>query len=171
MFKLQEEEKPTAEFPSALPEEREQERGRRGGAWTKLLATVAACKCLYLLAVAAAVWAWGGLDIRTFDEVIHWPREGQPSFASHFATWDSAHYLHLSEVGYNPGAPSCAFYPLWPLVVRSLAPTAAGNHVLTGILLANVLSIFAWCIFYRIVRVKVGRSAALWSLAFLVAFP
>ncbi len=50
-----------------------------------------------------------------FQSVLaHWPQTDIPTLSSHFATWDSAHYLALSEDGYHHGSASCAFYPAWP---------------------------------------------------------
>jgi hypothetical protein len=67
-------------------------------------------KGVYLAIVLGAVWIWNDFDTQKFYSVnARWPREGGPVFASHFATWDAAHYLYLSEVGYGKGAPSCAF--------------------------------------------------------------
>jgi hypothetical protein len=70
-------------------------------------------KAVYLGVLAGVLWLWGDLDeARFLGVMMHWPREGGPVFASHFATWDGAHYLFLSEVGYGPGVRSNAFYPL-----------------------------------------------------------
>ena len=70
-------------------------------------------KFIYLSIVFVIVLVWSNLDTDRFGEVnARWPREGGPVFASYFATWDAAHYLYLSEVGYRRGVPSCAFYPL-----------------------------------------------------------
>ncbi len=92
-------------------------------------------------------------------------------FASHFATWDAAHYLYLSEVGYHHDVPSCAFYPLWPLLVRWCAPLAGGSHLIAGLVLSNLFSLAAWAIFYQRVRRRWGKSVAGWALVFLVVFP
>ena len=124
------------------------------------------------MALLWAVWRWGNLDMWQFRQVnARWPREGGPVFASHFATWDAAHYLYLSEVGYHPNVPSCAFYPLWPLLVRWSSPVFAGSHVIAGLVLSNLLSLAAWLVFYRLVARRWGKPAADWALVFLVAFP
>jgi hypothetical protein len=54
--------------------------------------------------------------------MMHWPRDGGAVFASHFETWDGAHYLYLSEEGYGPGVRSNAFYPLYPGPRRTTPP-------------------------------------------------
>ncbi len=48
-----------------------------------------------------ALWLGDGFDTQKFhaqEMVTRWPREGEPVFASHFGTWDAAHYLYLGEV-------------------------------------------------------------------------
>jgi hypothetical protein len=129
-------------------------------------------KVVYLAVLLGAVWLWNGFDREKFHSVnARWPREGGPVFASRFATWDAAHYLYLSEVGYGKGAPSCAFYPLWPLLVRGVAPLVGGSHVLAGLVLANAFSLAAWEFFYCLVTRRWGESAAKGAVVFLVAFP
>jgi hypothetical protein len=129
-------------------------------------------KGVYLALVFGAVWFWNDFDTEKFYAVnARWPRESGPVFASHFATWDAAHYLYLSEVGYDAGVPSCAFYPLWPLLVRGFAPLMGRSHVLAGLVLANASSLAAWMLFHRSVARRWGESAANWALVFLIAFP
>jgi len=129
-------------------------------------------KVAYLLVVLGAVSIWNSFDEDKFLGVnARWPREGGPVFASHLATWDAAHYLYLSEVGYRPGMPPCAFYPLWPLLVRGAAPIFGGSHLVTGLVLANLFSLAAWVLFHRLVARRWGEGAANWALVFMVAFP
>ena len=138
----------------------------------RLLIWVVLFKIAYLGLLCAAICRWDDFNTDNFRTMMaHWPRDGPPVFASHFATWDSAHYLYLSEVGYQHTMPSCAFYPLWPLLVRWLAPLAGGSHILTGLILANLFSLAAWLLFHRHVAARWGQAAANWSLVFLMAFP
>jgi hypothetical protein len=125
-----------------------------------------------LAAVVVAVWFYGDLDRDQYNKVtIRWPREGNPTFASHFAAWDTAHYLFLSEVGYRKGAPSCAFYPLWPLTVQGFSVFTGGSHLLAGMLLANVFSLIGFLIFHKMVCEHFSEQVARLSLVFLLAFP
>src|SRR5882724_7470306 len=105
-------------------------------------------KAVYFLALLGGLWLCDDFDSDTFYAVsARWPRQGLPVFASHFATWDAAHYLLLSEVGYSHGATSCAFYPLWPLAVRWSSTLTGVSHLLAGIVLSNLLSLVAWILF------------------------
>src|ERR1051326_7158518 len=80
-----------------------------------LLTSLLVFKAIYIVAVIVGIWYWSDFDLDNFNAVMQrWPRVGGPVFASHFATWDSAHYMYLSETGYHAGVESCAFFPLWP---------------------------------------------------------
>ena len=140
-------------------------------AW-RMARLLAASKAAYWLVLLAALWLAADFDRRQFASVnARWPREGGPVFGSHFATWDAAHYLRLSEVGYAHEVPSCAFYPLWPLLVRGAAPLFGGSHLVAGLVLSNLFSLSAWVLFHRSVARRWGEGAANWSLVFLLAFP
>ena len=111
------------------------------------------------------------MDQDAFSRFIHWPRSGEPEFASHLGTWDSAHYLYLSEVGYSPGVASCAFYPLWPVLIRCFSVVIGGSHLLAGLVLSNVFSLAALVIFFRLVGKRLGWPVAKLSLLLILAFP
>jgi len=129
-------------------------------------------KISYLLVIYIVLNFYSDPDFERLVSLhLHWPREGDLVRGSHFATWDSAHYLFLSEVGYVKGVPSCAFYPLWPILVRWLSFLMNNNHLIAGLLLANVCSISAWILFYRMVVKRWGEFVAIWSLSFLILFP
>lgn len=138
----------------------------------RLLAILAGMKAAYLLLLLGTLVLWSDLDRYQFDHAYQrWPREGGPIFASHFATWDTAHYLYLTEVGYSAGAWACAFYPLWPLTVQTVTIPFGGDYLIVGLVLANICSLAAWLLFHTFVARRWGRGAANWSLAFLIAFP
>ncbi len=139
-------------------------------AW-RIFGTVCLGKLGYLLALAAALVFCPEMDVARFYSVTAWPPDGGPTFASYFAAWDGAHYLHLAKEVYHAGDESCAFNPLWPLLIRWLAPLTGGDLVVTGLLWANVCSAVAFTLFYGIVASHHGHQAGLFSLAFLLTFP
>lgn len=129
-------------------------------------------KLSYWAIIFISVWCWGAFDTNQFNAVtVHWPREGGPNLASHFATWDAAHYLLLSEVGYQEQAVSCAFYPLWPLVVGAFSFFTGGSHLLAGLILANLLSLAGFALFYKMAQESHSAQAARLSLVLLLTFP
>ncbi len=138
----------------------------------KLFVTLFFLKIVYILIITLAVYFFPSLDESVFNRVHqHWPRDGGPVFATHFATWDAAHYLYLSEEGYKTGMPSCAFYPLWPIMIKCGAIFFRGNHLISGIFLSNLFSIIGWCVFYKNTKVRFGERIAKSSLILLILFP
>ena len=105
------------------------------------------CFFLFSLLVVALIPM---LDTQMFDRAMRWPAEGKLTYQSRYATWDAAHYLHIAEQGYAPGSPSCAFYPLWPFLIRTCAPVFGGSLFWTGIILSNLLSLAGFFLFYRL---------------------
>ncbi len=136
------------------------------------LALAVGFKVLYATALLWALAGWGEIPEHTFRLTKpSWPREGGPTFASHWATWDTAHYLYLCEEGYGPGIRSVAFYPLWPLGLRAAAPVFGSNPLVAGLVLTNVCSFAAWALVYERVRRRWGTPVAGWTLVLLVAYP
>ena len=136
--------------------------------WKPLL-TFKACYLGLILILATLIPA---MDVGTFYRVMqHWPREGGPTFGSYFATWDAPHYLFLSEVGYVPGVGSCAFYPLLPFLTLGLSPFTGGRHLISGLVICYLASLFGWVLFHRLVKERFDGETANLSLALLLAYP
>jgi len=126
----------------------------------------------FFLFVFGALILWPAMDVAEFYNVMQrWPREGRPNLWSHLATWDASHFLFLSEVGYVPGVTSCAFYPLWPFLIRAGSWLTGGNHLVAGLILANLLSFIGILLFHKLVWVRFDKSLADWSLVFFLAAP
>jgi hypothetical protein len=84
---------------------------------------------------------------------------------------DGKYYLRLARYGYSPGDEACAFYPLWPLLIRVVSPIFAGDLLITALFLANGLSIAAFFLFYRLVSRQFGEPIAHKALILLLAAP
>jgi len=143
--------------------------GQRLVSWA---APVVGQKLSAALLIAGSL-CWGGLfNFQQFQAVAAtWPPRGPPNGTSQLATWDGAHYLHLAAESYRHGDPSCAFYPLWPLLIRTTAPLLGGSLLITGLLLANVFSAAGLWLFHRLVAERHGEKAAHTSLVLMLAFP
>lgn len=137
----------------------------------KLLLVVLGLKAATFLIALGAITFFPAFDERQYQNVIHWPREGPPTLATYFATWDGAHYLFLSEKGYQSGSASCAFYPLWPGLIRACSWLAFGNHFIAGLLLANLLSTVAFLVFHYFVERHHGLPIANTAVTLLLAYP
>ena len=101
----------------------------------------------------------------------HWPETDTPTLASRFSTWDSAHYLKLSQHGYEVGSSSCAFYPLWPALIRQTGLLAGGQPLSASLVVANGLSVVAFWLFYGLVKHHWGEAIGRDALVLLLAFP
>ncbi len=66
--------------------------------------------------------------------------KGGAVLLSRLACTDSADYLRLAEIGYNPGSRLCAFYPLWPWLLGVTG--IAGSRVAP--LGSTLLAILFW---------------------------
>ena len=95
-----------------------------------------------------------------------------------WAHWDGEHYVALAAGGYMnpPGNVSPAFFPLYPLLVRSFAglfggPLSPGALSLWGVLVSLVCLPFAMYFVYRIAEQGWGPRAAKGCLLVLAFYP
>ena len=107
----------------------------------------------------------------TYRANLHWPPGEPPSILTAFKTWDSHHYLWLSERGYQPGAISNAFYPLWPTLIRLASPLFLGNRLAATLILSNLLSVLGLLAFHRFVDEQHGEEIGDLAPLLLVAYP
>jgi hypothetical protein len=137
----------------------------------RLLLAILGLKAATFLIALVAITFFPSFNEREYHNDIHWPREGPSTLATYFATWDGAHYLFLSEEGYQKGSASCAFYPLWPFLIRACSWLTLGNHFAAGLLLAKVLSVAAFLALHYFVARHHGLETANASVALLLAYP
>jgi hypothetical protein len=87
-----------------------------------------------------------------------------------FVTWDAEHYLAISIYGYKGAPENAAFYPLWPALIHLFTPIFGGAAA-AGTILANLFSIAALTLFYKLIQSKFDRKTADVSLLLLLALP
>lgn len=137
--------------------------------WIRAAGWILLAKILYLGGVFTLLKAWNHPEqIPKFE--VRWPIDADPTFESHFATWDAAHYLLLATQGYAEGVRSCAFYPLWPLMWRGVIALGA-PPVWGGLVLANLLSTLGLALVYRAVALRHDASRAFWVVLFMALYP
>lgn len=138
---------------------------------TRLLLVLIIYKVVFFLLAFVAIKSGGslvGVNLQGLERVNF---QGIPSWGKHFLTWDAEHYFRLASNGYIPEDGICAFYPLYPMLIRIFSVFTGGNYFWTGLILSNLFSLIAFYQFYMLVRERYGESAARWALAFLLIFP
>ncbi len=101
---------------------------------------------------------------------LAWPKNSEPGVATTLSAWDGAHYFLLSTSGYSRGLPSCAFYPMWPIVLRAVSRLSPSAE-LAGALVSNLFSSLGFAIFYSTTRRRYGDAVAAWALGSLCLYP
>src|SRR5579883_2651375 len=92
------------------------------------------------------------------------------SVTSAFMTWDSQHYLFLSDYGYRAYQESNRFYPLFPGLIH-LASLPFHNSFLGGIIIANIISLFLAILFFSFVKKYFSEEIVWISTVLFLAFP
>jgi Mannosyltransferase (PIG-V) len=102
---------------------------------------------------------------------------GSAGLAAVLCHWDCGWYITVAAGGYSTetsveGFTNLAFYPLLPLLMRTIAPVFAGNVLYAGVAIANVCFIAALFYIYRYARlIDLDRPAALLAVALLCFLP
>jgi hypothetical protein len=85
--------------------------------------------------------------------------------------WDACWYLRIAEYGYEVGEPGTAFFPVYPLAIRILAPFFLGNVVLAALAVSAIGYIAAMAILHAMVSVDLDRGTAERAMLYLSVFP
>jgi len=140
-------------------------------AWPRLAAPLAVYKILAALFVLYSPRLLPPLfDVASFRANFHWPAEETLTASVYFKTWDAQHYLYLSAFGYQSGAESVRFFPLWPWLIRAGA-VFTRDHLLSSLLLANLLSLAGVVRFHAFCARRLNEAAADAATVLLLAYP
>lgn len=159
---------------TAAPDSVRREESKTGGLSEGLLfvlAVVGASRFFYFMigAVFAGVLPVGGFHNITADVPF--------GTINTWAHWDGEWYAKIAANGYGPEAPeSTAFFPLYPLMVRSFAELFGGPLSLSGLatwgMIVSLLALpFGFYFVYRIAEDGWGRSVARKTLLIMAFFP
>jgi len=154
----------------AGPETRKKES--LGQALGFVLAVCAASRLFYLVAGA---WFAQVIPVSTFQRLTSDRPFGTFNIWAH---WDGEHYVALAAGGYMqpPDNVSPAFFPLYPMLVRSFAglfggPLSPGALSLWGVLVSLLFLPFAMYFVYRISEHGWGQRAAKGTVLLMAFFP
>ncbi len=101
---------------------------------------------------------------------VHLP-EIISSKARFFQTWDAQQYLLISRYGYAVDPRTDVCFPLWPFCIRLFSHMTGGNHLLAGLILANLFSISALVMLHRHLARSNGTDTADRTVMLMLAFP
>src|SRR3954454_18644405 len=138
------------------------------------VALVASRLLVWGVAVVAAAVAHpdGGASARAFDrpELTHPFGAPLDALLAPLARWDSVWFLGIAHSGYGGGGDS-AFFPLYPLLVRGLAP---GGSPAALLLAAYAVSLGALAgalyLFRRLAELELGDACRARRATMLLAF-
>jgi hypothetical protein len=94
-----------------------------------------------------------------------------PDWLRSFNTWDTQHYLLLAERGYGVNPVSNVFFPLYPFLIRSLAPITGGHSLIAAWLLSNAASLLVPYFMYKLCRTFLDADQSFRSGMLLMSFP
>lgn len=115
---------------------------------------------IWRLLIEAAVW----LGVNNI-----YPRKDFMSHNSLWTNFDGSHYVVIAEQGYYPYQE--AFFPLFPLLIRVLAPFLDWNYITAGLVIVHIAFLVALFLLWRLVKLDFGGKAAVWAVVFLLVFP
>lgn len=91
---------------------------------------------------------------------------------SPLARWDSTWYLEIARSGYGHGgqAARTTFFPLYPLLVRSIG-IVVGSELIAGVLISVVCFGVALALLYRLAALELGTERAQVCVTLVAFFP
>lgn len=91
-----------------------------------------------------------------------------------WGVWDSSWYMDIATGGYSTilrgTYANYAFFPLYPLLMRTLGHITGGPYI-AGLIISNIALLVACVYLYRLVKLDADKSAALASVKYLFLFP
>lgn len=84
--------------------------------------------------------------------------------------WDTVSYFKIAMFGYSPDA-SIAFMPLYPLLIRFIAPLFGGNYLLAALLLSTLLCFVTLVLLHELFTQQYPEGLARKAVVLFIAFP
>jgi Gpi18-like mannosyltransferase len=106
-----------------------------------------------------------------------WRAFPESRFLDGWSRWDSAWYMVVADRGYGNvgkvgiGPRDTAFWPLYPLIVRSLGPLLGASSHFRGIIVSNTAFLLACLLLYQKVRYRYGNEVAGRTIILTCAYP
>ncbi|MEI6533647.1 MAG: hypothetical protein WCO06_07490 [Candidatus Roizmanbacteria bacterium] len=95
---------------------------------------------------------------------------GFPYWLASFTNFDGVHYILIARQGYLEY--SQAFFPVYPLLIRYLAPIFLNNHMIVALVISYTSLFIALIILKKYLKeISFSASQTFWFIAFLLTFP
>lgn len=120
--------------------------------------------------VLFAALAYIGVTLLASPTPTHHAVSWADVFVTPWLTWDGAHFARIAQGGYT-AAWQTAFYPLFPLLERLLAPLTGGRADVAGEVIANLACLPAFGLLRVLAERELSRAAARRTLLYLAVFP
>jgi len=92
-----------------------------------------------------------------------------PKWLWNRANFDGMHYLDIVRKGY--GLHQQAFFPLYPRLIRFLAPYFAGRDLVAGLMISWISFALSLFFFYKLIRLNWEEKFATRAIFYLLIFP
>ncbi|MBB5867645.1 Gpi18-like mannosyltransferase [Allocatelliglobosispora scoriae] len=99
------------------------------------------------------------------------PSTSVSSFFDLWHRWDTTWYLLIADVGYHADDRAAAFFPLYPMLVRGIAPLVPDNTIVAALLVSSLATIAALTVIHRLTVGALGEDDARRTVFYLMAFP
>lgn len=140
---------------------------RSWGWWFALLHKTVAVGAILVFVAVSPAWSYSASRFNLERPMLSFGDR----LEAHLCHQDGSNYVELAREGYKKDTLFCAFYPLWPALMRLGSYLAGGNLLWAGFVLSNLLSLGAAWLFYDWVRRQHGERMARWSLLFFLVMP
>lgn len=97
--------------------------------------------------------------------------QGFRAFFTAFERFDALWYLRIADGGYRAGDGSAAFFPLYPLLVRSVSWLLGGRPLAAGLLVSTLCTWGALAVVHRLTELEIDRQAARRTVLYIALFP
>jgi hypothetical protein len=99
---------------------------------------------------------------------------GGPGWHSLLTAWerfDALWFLRIADGGYNPADESPAFFPLYPITIRSVSPLLGGHVLLAATVVSNAAFVGALVVTYLLTTSELSERHARTTVLLLCLFP
>ena len=128
--------------------------------------------------IGLGILALVGTALVLQEEVVNvpgWPAPAQtPGWHNIFTAWekwDALWFLRIADVGYSDADPSAAFFPLYPILIRAVAPLLGGHPLAAALLISNLAYLGALFTVYELTRLEFDDRYARRTVLYLALFP